>query len=79
MEGESQVSLRARGWSRCGMCHETKPLSEFYTSKKPTGVMRVDPNCKVCARAKQSKYYRDKRAAKKKADEEWEKRNGNSW
>lgn len=79
MEEESQVSLRARGWSRCGVCHETKPLSEFYTSKKPSGALRVDPNCKECARVKQSKYYRDKRAAKKKANNEWEERYGDLW
>lgn len=76
---KEQADLRAKGLSKCGICHEIKPLSEFYTSKKPTGVMRVDPDCKPCARAKQNKALKEKRAAKKKANKEWDERYGDLW
>lgn len=47
----------------CRDCHQTKPITEYYTTIKKDGVLYHPPSCIECA----CKYGREQKAAKKAA------------
>lgn len=57
----------------CGMCKETKPITDFYKSKRYIKY-GVKPNCKKCycmmARKCNKKRYHQKKEQKKEQEKE---------
>lgn len=49
----------------CPKCNETKPLSEFYGKKKPSGW------CKKCDRERSKAYYAANKEKAKEAHKKW--------